>query len=312
MSVPGISTLGIITGATSIQATDVYSNFVFGDGRNMSGVARTDNIASSGIATFADAINVTTTGVSTVSGVLKVGVATITDLTISGFATATTFNGQLDSGIGTITKAFIGAGVTIDQKNIDAGQTGIITAATFSGNLTGTPTLGTGVTVTTWGLEVLGVTTSTTFKGNAVVGVATITTGAVTNLTGTTATLGAVTINNTGINNSGVSTASSFVGDLTGNLTGTPTLGVGVTVVTGGLEVAQGIVTATRYDGTKAIIGTGVTIDQGNLDVIGIASVRSDCKVGLSTAAGVVLTSADGTSYRLIVANDGTLSTTAV
>ena len=312
LSVPGFSTLGIITGATSIQATDVYSNFVFGDGRNMSGVARTDNIASSGIATFADAINVTTTGVSTVSGVLKVGVATITDLTISGFATATTFNGQLDSGIGTITKAFIGAGVTIDQKNIDAGQTGIITAATFSGNLTGTPTLGTGVTVTTWGLEVLGVTTSTTFKGNAVVGVATITTGAVTNLTGTTATLGAVTINNTGINNSGVSTASSFVGDLTGNLTGTPTLGVGVTVVTGGLEVAQGIVTATRYDGTKAIIGTGVTIDQGNLDVIGIASVRSDCKVGLSTAAGVVLTSADGTSYRLIVANDGTLSTTAV
>ena len=312
LSVPGISTLGIITGATSIQATDVYSNFVFGDGRNMSGVARTDNIASSGIATFADAINVTTTGVSTVSGVLKVGVATITDLTISGFATATTFNGQLDSGIGTITKAFIGAGVTIDQKNIDAGQTGIITAATFSGNLTGTPTLGTGVTVTTWGLEVLGVTTSTTFKGNAVVGVATITTGAVTNLTGTTATLGAVTINNTGINNSGVSSASSFVGDLTGNLTGTPTLGVGVTVVTGGLEVAQGIVTATRYDGTKAIIGTGVTIDQGNLDVIGIASVRSDCKVGLSTAAGVVLTSADGTSYRLIVANDGTLSTTAV
>ena len=313
LSVPGITTLGIITGATSIQATDVYSNFLFGDGTNLTGVARTDNITTTGIATFASALNVTTSGISTVSGVLKVGVATITDLTVSGFTTATTFVGQLDSGIGTITKAFIGAGVTIDQKNIDAGQTGIVTAATFDGNLTGTPTLGTGVTVTTWGLEVLGVTTSNTFSGNVNAGVATVTTGTVTNLTATTLTMGAVTINATGINNTGTSTATNFVGDLTGNLIGTPTLGVGVTVVTGGnLEIAQGIVTATRYDGTKAIIGTGVTIDQNNIDDIGIASVRSDCKVGLSTAAGLVLTSANGTAYRLIVANDGTLSTTAV
>ena len=313
LSVPGITTLGIITGATSIQATDVYSNFLFGDGTNLTGVARTDNITTTGIATFASALNVTTSGISTVSGVLKVGVATITDLTVSGFTTATTFVGQLDSGIGTITKAFIGAGVTIDQKNIDAGQTGIVTAATFDGNLTGTPTLGTGVTVTTWGLEVLGVTTSNTFSGNVNAGVATVTTGTVTNLTATTLTMGAVTINATGINNTGTSTATNFVGDLTGNLIGTPTLGVGVTVVTGGnLEIAQGIVTATRYDGTKAIIGTGVTIDQNNIDDIGIASVRSDCKVGLSTAAGLVPTSANGTAYRLIVANDGTLSTTAV
>ena len=31
LAVPGISTLGIITGATSLQATDVYSNFLHGD-----------------------------------------------------------------------------------------------------------------------------------------------------------------------------------------------------------------------------------------------------------------------------------------
>ena len=141
---------------------------------------------------------------------MKVGVATITDLTISGFATATTFNGQLDSGIGTITKAFIGAGVTIDQKNIDAGQTGIITALTFDGNLTGTPTLGTGVTVTAQGLEVAaGIVTAATFTGN---------------ITATTATI-------------------------------------------------------TTANATKVVVGSAATVDQGNLDVSGITSIRSDCNV---------------------------------
>ena len=59
-------------------------------------------------------------------------------------------------------------------------------------------------------------------------------------------------------------------------------------------------------------VGSAATIDQGNLDVSGITSIRSDCNVGVSTASGVVLTSPNGTKYRLIVANDGTLSTTAV
>ena len=41
-------------------------------------------------------------------------------------------------------------------------------------------------------------------------------------------------------------------------------------------------------------------------------NVTGDAKVGVSTAQGVILTSPNGTEYRLIVANDGTLSTTAV
>ncbi len=287
LSVSGVTTVGIVTGATSIQVTDVYSNFLYGDGSNLTGIAVTDNITTSGIATFADALNVTTTGVSTFSGVANVAIATITDLNVSGFATATTFVGQLDSGIGTITKAFIGAGVTIDQKNIDAGQTGIVTAATFSGNLTGTPTLGTGVTVTTWGLEVLGVTTSTTFSGNVNSGVATITTGTittgtVTNLTGTTATIGAVTINATGVNNSGVSTASSFVGnitgDLTGNIIGTPTLGTGVTNTTGGLVVGAG--KSYTGDSSRVISGRWILGANGTSDYtftgVGFTATEND------------------------------------
>ena len=41
-------------------------------------------------------------------------------------------------------------------------------------------------------------------------------------------------------------------------------------------------------------------------------NVTGDTKVGVSTAQGVILTSPNGTEYRLIVADDGTLSTTAV
>ena len=41
-------------------------------------------------------------------------------------------------------------------------------------------------------------------------------------------------------------------------------------------------------------------------------NVIGDIKVGTSQAQGVILTSPNGTEYRLVVANDGTLSTTAV
>jgi len=273
LSVPGITTLGIVTGATSVQATDVYSNFLFGDGTNLTGVARTDNITSSGIATFSDAIYVSSAGVSTVSGVLQVGVATITDLTVSGFATATTFVGQVDSGIVTATKAIVGSGVSLYGWGVDAGQAGIVTAATFSGNLTGTPTLGTGVTVTTWGLEVLGVTTSTTFSGNVNSGVATITTGTVTNLSATTATIGAVSLNNVGQVNSGISTASSFVGPLTGNVTGDVTGELnGASVDTG----AGGIVISGVTTSTSSVVGSAVTTSSTGIVIGAGSSVSGD------------------------------------
>jgi len=61
-----------------------------------------------------------------------------------------------------------------------------------------------------------------------------------------------------------------------------------------------GAVTLYYNDSAKlATTNTGVT-------------VTGDAKVGTSQAAGVILTSPDATEYRLIVANDGTLSTSAV
>ena len=59
-------------------------------------------------------------------------------------------------------------------------------------------------------------------------------------------------------------------------------------------------------DGGTDRVGIGSAIPRSKLDV------RGDVYVGSSQATGVVLTSPNGTEYRLIVADDGTLSTTAV
>ena len=48
-----------------------------------------------------------------------------------------------------------------------------------------------------------------------------------------------------------------------------------------------------------------------NVSIAGVTTVTGDVNVGTSQASGVILTSPNGTRYRLVVANDGTLSTTA-
>ena len=69
-------------------------------------------------------------------------------------------------------------------------------------------------------------------------------------------------------------------------------------------------------DNAKATFGAGTDLEiysNGTNGVVGGAvSFTSDVTVGTSQAVGVVLTSPNGTKYRLVVANDGTLSTTAV
>ena len=69
-------------------------------------------------------------------------------------------------------------------------------------------------------------------------------------------------------------------------------------------------------DNAKATFGAGNDLEiysTGTTGVVGGAvSFTSDITVGVSTAVGVVLTSPDGTKYRLIVANGGALSTVAV
>ena len=60
---------------------------------------------------------------------------------------------------------------------------------------------------------------------------------------------------------------------------------------------------------------TNATLDfqvGSQLTVSGLSTCKSDVYVGIDTARGVVLTSPNGTAYRLIVSNAGALSAVAV
>jgi len=57
--------------------------------------------------------------------------------------------------------------------------------------------------------------------------------------------------------------------------------------------------------------GYGVTVS-GGLNVSGISTLQGDVRVGIDTSQGVILTSPNGTQYRLVVDDSGNLSTSAV
>ena len=153
LAVPGISTLGIVTGATSLQATDVYTNFLHGNGANITGIS-TLNITNYGVGlggggsagvTVQDegsALSTTATTLNFVgSGVVASGsgaTKTITINTGSGDTTDIRTNtlvvGEYSSGISTFAGAIdvnsggnITGGLTVNQINV----TGV---STFGGN----------------------------------------------------------------------------------------------------------------------------------------------------------------------------------
>jgi len=101
------------------------------------------------------------------------------------------------------------------------------------------------------------------------------------------------------------------------------------------LAGGKGILTVTEASIDSVVINNGgnncdfrveglndenLIFSDGSTDRVGISSdlprakldVRGDVYVGSSQATGVVLTSPNGTKYRLVVADNGTLSTTAV
>ena len=63
--------------------------------------------------------------------------------------------------------------------------------------------------------------------------------------------------------------------------------------------------------GCQLPVGYGLT-GAGGFNISGVSTITSDINVGVSTAAGLVLKSPNGTKYRVIVADNGTISSVAL
>jgi len=201
-AVVAISTDGFIAGATGLTTT---SNLGIGtDSTAFELQVGSNPETSTGFGVTSG--NVTASGNLKISGISTLGVTTVTNLTGQQLSV---------SGVSTITTLKVGTGITAES--------GIITATTFDGNLTGD------VTGNVSGdLNSTGVSTITTLK----VG------------TGITA-------------EAGVITATTFDGNLTGDVTGNVSGNLnstGVSTITTlkvgtGITAEAGIITATTFDG---------------------------------------------------------------
>jgi len=144
--VSGISTLGIVTGVTSLQATDVYATKLFGDGSHISNIPP-------GIATYASlsglATDATYAGYATTAGISTYasnsGVATYAPLagvstyaSLAGLATDATYAGYATTaGISTLSTHSVTAGISSYSGSWVLGADGT-SNYTFTGNgLTG-------------------------------------------------------------------------------------------------------------------------------------------------------------------------------
>ena len=99
-------------------------------------------------------------------------------------------------------------------------------------------------------------------------------------------------------------------------------VGIGTTNPTSALTVVgdgsfSGVVTATRFESTSA--GTPTIDSPNNLNINAVVvaistdlTVGGDAYVGVDTSSGLILTSPNGTQYRLVVDNSGNLSTVLV
>lgn len=187
--------------------------------------------------------------------------------------TGTTFTNQLNvSGISTFN----------NQVNISSNvnTTGVITAATFSGNAT------TASYATLSGISSYSNTSGIATYSN-IAGIATyaLNSGISTNVIGGVGSLSQLSV-------SGVATFTSgplFIG----TDTSTGTSGQLIQIDSGAY--------------VSGSIGIGTTNPTSKLSVVG-----GDISVGVGTAHGIILTSPNGTQYRLIVDDSGNLSTVTV
>jgi hypothetical protein len=280
INVSGIATLGtVLVSSGIITATSGIVTY-YGDGSNLTGIAIaggdlilgfttvtelniTDNLFVSGISTFGNIVLDPVGIITAVSGIVTYygdgsNLINLPPGSPSGSNTQVQYNnnGFFDGSSnlthdGTTTRILSGIVTTISGTNLNytgigtitnfsgtnINVSGIVTATSFSGNLQNTLTLNT---------SGVGLSGSTTFNNSSAT-TFTVTSNATSSNTGSTI----VARNAAGGFSAGIITASSFVGNVTGNatgLSGTPNLNVG-------------IVTATSFFGDgSGLTGVGSTV----------------------------------------------------
>ena len=272
-NVDGIITVGIITGASSVQAT-----YFYGDATYLTGVGFA---TVSGIATFATSAGVATYAVSA-------GIATYADS--AGIATNATFAGYATlAGVSTTSGYASLAGVATYSS-----LAGVATYATNAGVATYSPLAGVSTYATNAGVATYatsaGISTNATYAGYATLAGVSTTSGYATNAgVATYATLAGVSTyaTNAGISTNatfagyatlaGVSTTSGYatnagvatyagvsgISTVSENLTGNPS--IAVTSVTSNSLIVSGISTLGVVTGVTAIASTTYYGDGSNL-----------------------------------------------
>ena len=273
----------LLSGAEKVNAnfTEVYT--LCGDGTNLApgivtAIAAGDNISVSGASGQVTITALETTGISSYWNANTTGITTVARGVGIGTTTVT-------SKLTVVGGGNIGGGLTVSSGLVVTG----------GGNVTGETTL-------TGGLKVTGITSFTSVALNAVqVNVSGASTFSSLVSVGNSTTLGD-DVNTRGVNAAGVGTFASDV-SVAGNLSivGISTVGTGNTFNKEGGMRMTGIASI-----REAVIGYGVTISTTGINAV------NDAFIGVSTAAGVVLTSPNGTQYRLLVENDGSLKTVNV
>ena len=280
-----------------------------------SGVSTTSGYAtSSGVSTTSQGLTGTpniNVGVITATSIIRSGGTSSQFLKANGSIDSNTYLTTTGSGsalTGIVTSIVAGTGVTISSS------TGQVTINATGGGVSN-------ITVQDEGTNVGTAATILNFVGSGVTasyssGIATITVTAVGGGIGTqwvTVSSGIYTGVNVGIGTtvasstltvegtgrfSGVVTASRF----NSVTTGTPIIESSDTISINSPKVA--ISTDLNVGGTVSI---GATITGSKLSVNG-----GDLRVGVNTSYGLILTSPNGTKYRLVVDNSGNLSTVLV
>ena len=223
---------------------------------------------SGGLVSLSGIQTVDSTARTALTNVLLGGQVNINNLTITGFATFSNgaeFSNNISvSGLTTTTHLFVSGvstfvGVSTYQNTLFGTRLSVSGVSTLSSAI-----VGSAVTITSGGIDVTGVVTATSARiGTAV----TITSGGINVGILTATNINSTQVTPTNLNVTGIATAASL------NVTGSSTL-------------------------SSAVIGSGVTINSGGINVTGVSTFASNLKIfsidqGGGLFAGII-TAANG------------------